>query len=257
MLALALVLPGERLGLAGASDAPAPASVDVSAARDRMLVLGDGHQHYLALIPFARDDDKKHVYYGDGKRFYAQRIVSGGRSGNESFSLSFWDPRIRNGTDKEIRFQDGRYSVTCGDHETKLEPVAADGAKALTAQAAFFAPLWRWRSYALARDERGTYFYVDRQREPADSRNFRLFSGPRGKLKQLDMINVVSDSVGEIFVTRAGKLWLIFGKDESFWIKGKSKKGLTNVPVEDNAALIHDEVGAYAGQRLGTPCDDL
>jgi hypothetical protein len=260
----AVALARGRAGAAGGkgatappAQAPAPAPVDVTAVRDRLIVLGDGRDHFVALIPFGRGDDRQHVYYGDGRRFYAQRVWGGASSGTEMFAVNFWDPRFVRGVEAELRFKDGRYTVSCGDRDTELKPLPADGARALTTQAAFFKPLWPWRSYALARDDRGTYFYVDRQREPADSRNFRLFSGPRGKLKQLDMINVVSDSVGEIFVTRSGKLWLIFGKEESFWIRGKTRQGLTNVPVQDNAALIHDEVGAYAGQRLGTPCDDL
>jgi hypothetical protein len=256
-LALALAARPAGAGPAAEAKADEAPAVDVTAVRDKLQVLGDGHGHFVALIPFANREEREHAYYGDGKRFHAMRVVTSFTNGHEAFSFTFWDPRFRRGVESELRFQEGRYAVTCGEHETTMTALPAEEARKLVAEASFFGPLWRWKAYALARDEQGTYYYVDRQREPADSRNFRLFSGTRGKLKRLEMTNVVSDSVGEIFVTKAGKFWLIFGKQESFWIRGKNRKGLTNVPVEDNAALIFDEVGAYAGQRLGTPCDDL
>jgi hypothetical protein len=28
-------------------------------------------------------------------------------------------------------------------------------------------------------------------------------------------------------------------------------------PIEDNRVFIYTDLGVYAGQRLGTPCDDL
>jgi hypothetical protein len=231
--------------------------VDVTAVRQKMMVLADGKGHFLALVPFAGMDERDHVYYGDGKRFYALRIGPSSMNGREAFSLSFWDPRFRDGVKREVRLRDARYTVACGEHETEVKALPAEEAGKLLSAAAFFAPHWRWKAYALARDDRGTYYYVDRQREPADSRNFRVYAGQRGKFKRLEMINVVADSVGEIFVTRTGKLRLVVGKPESFWIQGKNKTGLTNVNIDDNATMIYDELGAYPGQRLGTPCDDF
>lgn len=237
--------------------APPPPPAGLDGARDRLVVVGDGRGHYLAMIPFARGADRDHAYWGDGKRMHALRVGSSGMSGDEWFSFVFHDPRYRRGVESELRFRDGKYRVSCGSRETELQPLPDADARKLVAAAAWVGPRWPWTPYALARDERGTYFYVDRERLPEDSRNFRLFSGPRGKLQRLEMVNVVSDSVGEIFVTRSGKFWLVFGKEQSFWIKGKNKQPLTNVPVEDNGPLIYDESGPYAGQRLGTPCDDL
>jgi hypothetical protein len=122
-------------------------------------------------------------------------------------------------------------------------------------------------AYALARDDAGTYFFVDRQREPPQSKFFRLYMGKKGEMKPLKMVNVVSDSEGDIFATKTGELRLIIPKEgrggldserrEPVWIKGKKRVSLTWVPVEDNAYMIYAELGVYAGQLLGTPCDDL
>jgi hypothetical protein len=32
---------------------------------------------------------------------------------------------------------------------------------------------------------------------------------------------------------------------------------LISLPLDDNRVLIYTDLGVYAGQRLGTPCDDL
>ena len=112
-------------------------------------------------------------------------------------------------------------------------------------------------AYALARDDGGRYFFVDRGRTDETAKNFRLFVGPKGNLKQQKMTNVVSDSEGDVFATKTGSLRLILGKNEGSWIeKGKPKK-LVLVPVEDNVRMIYTELGVYAGERMGTPCDDL
>jgi hypothetical protein len=39
--------------------------------------------------------------------------------------------------------------------------------------------------------------------------------------------------------------------------EGQARTALVPLPIEDNAALIYGDLGAYTGQRLGTPCDDF
>jgi len=58
--------------------------VDVSAHKDKLLVLTDGKQHVVALVPFG--DPLGPMYYGDGKTFWTQRVFGGGSSGTESFN---------------------------------------------------------------------------------------------------------------------------------------------------------------------------
>lgn len=41
------------------------------------------------------------------------------------------------------------------------------------------------------------------------------------------------------------------------WIEGAKKKvELKVVPIVENLPMIYNELGVYAGERLGTPCDD-
>ena len=230
-------------------------AIDISDVKDKLMILHDGKQHYIAVIPFG--DAYTHLYYGDGRRFYALRVQGGSRSGDEQWDRGFWEPRVNAGWKATVGFAKQKYSVQCGERATELSPISADEQSKMLASASFSKPLWTHKAYALSRDDKGNYYYVDRLREPENNKSFRLFAGPRGNLKLLKMTNVVSDSQGDIFSTKKGELRLILDRKRSTWIAGKSQTELTNVPVEDNHILIYTDLGVYAGQRLGTPCDDL
>lgn len=237
--------------------APAPPVVDVAPFKDKLEVLGDGKKHYVALVPF-EEGGWKHVFYsGDGKTFHLQRIIGSGSTGREAFDLTFWEPRVKARYQAGIELKNGKYEVLCDTRKTELKLLPREEADKVIAGATFHEALWRFRAFALARDDKGTYYFVDRQREPEDSLNFRLYSGQRGSLKPLKMVNVVSDSEGQIFSTKAGDLRLVLDRKEAAWVKGKARTSLTPLPVEDNAQLIYTDLGAYTGQRLGTPCDDF
>jgi hypothetical protein len=234
-------------------------SIDVSAYKEKMKVLSDGKGHFVTLMPFTIGDgpDTGYLFYGDGKTFHAQRRYSGGRSGDESFDNTFWDPRVASGYQASFGFHDKKWTVQCGERITELKPLdKAEGQKLLDA-AKFTSTRWKRKAYALARDNGGIYYYVDRAREPDDSKDFRVFRGPKGAVKPMKMVNVVNDSEGDIFITKAGKLRLVLDKHESTWAEGAKSVKLTPLDVGDNHILIYSELGVYTGEKLGTPCDDL
>lgn len=238
-----------------AGAAPEDPIVDISEVKDKLQILSDGKQHYIAVEPWGESD--KHLYYGDGKRFYAQRVGSGGREGHEAWDRTYWEPRVNAPWQGGVGLRKGKYQVQCGNRATELKPVEADEQAKIIADAKFFGPLWKYRAYSLARDNNGTYYYVDRPREPENNKAFRLFAGPRGNLKPLKMTNVVSDSQGDIFTTKKGELRLVLDKKRSVWFAGKTETELVSLPLEDNRIMIYTDLGVYAGQRLGTPCDDM
>src|SRR5262245_25771880 len=124
-------------------------AVDVSEVKTRLKVLGDGHKHYVVIVPFGSVWD--HFYYGDGKTFYQQRVIGGGSSGTESFDRTFWDPRINAGYMRSFGFRDGKYKVQCDKRITEFTPVADAEAQQVVATAKFKKPRWKHRAYALAR----------------------------------------------------------------------------------------------------------
>jgi hypothetical protein len=251
LLAILLAVPLAHAGKSlAAEDTGAP--IDITAYRDKLIVITDGKQHFMAMVPFKTDAP---TFYGDGKIFWTQRIFGYSSSGTESFNRSFWDPR--GAQVSFVNFKDGKYTVSCNEREIDLKLVPDAERETILSGARFFPPRWKHKAYALARDNEGKYYYVDRLREPEQSRSFRLFVGPRGNMKLQKMINVVSDSEGDIFATKSGSLRLILDKKETTWIQGKKKTPLVSLPIDKNFVLIHTDLGPYTGERLGTPCDDL
>lgn len=241
-------------GIAAADTDPAADDViDVKPVAAKLRAVTDGKGHYVVVEPF--DISSDHIYYGDGKNFWRLRTIGGGAEGDISFDRTFWSPTVEH--QAWLQFKDKTWKVACGKRETTLTEVPKADALKMVTTAAFHGPFWRRQAYSLARDDRGRYYYVDRFRDEYGQKGFRLFVGPKGNLKPQRMTNVVNDSKGDIFSTKTGELRLVLSREESTWIQGKKRMTLVNVPVEDNIGLIYVELGVYANQRLGTPCDDL
>ena len=147
--------------------------LDVSQQKEHFIVISDLAGHYIAVVPYweSRDADY-YFYFGDAKRLHAQRVRSGSASGHESFNYSFWDPRF---AQNSLVFRDELYFVQCGKQKIPLTPVSKSEASVVIDGGVYYKPLWEHSAYALARDQAGEYFYVDRSH--ADENEFRFFSG--------------------------------------------------------------------------------
>jgi hypothetical protein len=249
-----------------------PAKFDVAPLKAKLAAVTDGNGHYLVYEkeqPYGQP-----LFYGDGKSFYRQRVQGGGASGTESFSVSLIDQRVvglgsSSGASFDMKDSGGIFSVTCGKKETALKAVPKADLEKLLGGAQFFESLWTRRVERLLRDDTGTYYFVDRLRteDDTDRRDFRLYVGQRGKMKQLPLKDVVDDTEGMIFSTKDGVLRLVASRDdgktkknaELKWVANKKELPLLEVPTDDfrNIRLIYRELGVYDGARLGSPCDDL
>ena len=243
------------------AEAPSP-SVDVTAYRDKLVVLGDGKGHFVAVTPMPGDE--RALFYGDGKTFYQVRLVGMSRNGDK-WEHAFAEPRLTEGAREEgsgyVAFDGKSYRVDCGKRTTAVTAIAAAEAKTMLGSAKFLRSPRKFRPYALARDDRGTYYYVDRGYHPEDKERFRVFAGLKGNMKLQQMKSVVSDPSGDVFATKTGTLRLVLNKEpqELKWIHGAKPTGLIRVSLDINTmvASIYNEFGVYTGERLGTPCDDL
>jgi len=205
------------------------------------------------------------VSYGDGKTFWHTPAPYGLSRG------WFFDPRQYNARNNarfrghdlrvysrvEVDRKQRRCTVVCGTRKTQLKLVD-EATKQQTISGARYKPRpFQREPYALARNRRGVYYFVDRGTTAATKRDFRVYIGQRGRLRRQKMKDVVSDSEGTIFSTTRGDLRLVLGKGKALWIKRKKPKPLLWVPVRDNYPLIFNELGVYLGQKLGVPCDDF
>jgi hypothetical protein len=232
-----------------------------------LLLLTDGKDHLVAV---AVKDTRSRLYYGDGKTLWEVAVDPGENTGpmpDGSWKRLFLDPRfpsrrhLKDWRDlsrslTQIVFEGGAYRAQCGERSTPLSPVPPAQAQKILAAAQRKTPE-RVRAYALARDDRGRYYYVDRGDTRESEKRFRVFAGEKGALRRLKMVNVVSDSEGDLFATATGELRLVLDKKEVAWIEGETRRRLTLVPVEENLPLIWNELGVYSGEAQHTPCDDL
>ena len=265
--AAALGLLGSgRVDSAGAAK-PDEALVVDAAAREKMMVCSDGKSHYVIIGPHERVIHS--IYYGDAKtlRF---NLVPGETHGMLS-GLNFLDPRffnktanpnfrgldVRNYSEVELDAEKQTCAVRCGARTVPLTFLPADKAREIAKKATFYPNPQKYVPYGLARDDRGTYYYVDHGATEKTEKDFRLFAGQKGSVKPLKMTNVVSDSEGDIFSTPGGSLRLILEKSESLWVEGEKRSQLKLIPVPQNLQLIYNDLGVYTGQKLGTPCDDF
>lgn len=227
---------------------------------DAVVVVGSPQSERYAGVGFGVMEDGQRVVYRQPER----RFLPGGW---------FFEPRFRNPQNNEaFRGYDLRvYShvdveendageatacaLSCGE-ETKSLTLLTKGEKRSFFEEAEFRPLPNPReAYALARDRRGRYYFVDRGATPDSARDFRLYIGRPGRLVRQQMKDIVSDSKGEIFESQNGKLRLLLAKEDAEWITPRRRRKLTRVPVADNYELIYGRLGVYLGTPLFTPCD--
>lgn len=213
----------------------------------------------------SEDDARSGVAYGEGgvlyrhppRRFLGENWFFEPRYPNPKHNDNFrgYDLRVFSyiGTDDE-----NRCKLKCGTREIQLERVTGDEKRAFL-DSATWKPVPNPREpYALARDKRGIYYYVDRGATADTAKDFRLFIGPQGRLRLQKMRDIVSDSEGEIFASTSGRLKLFLGKERAEWLRrGRRPKELVRVDVWKNLPLIYNRLGVYLGERLYTPCDDL
>jgi hypothetical protein len=245
--AIAFVIAVGAVAFAGDDDA-----VDVSEFREHMVVLTDGDGHYLITAPVSKH--YSWAFVGDGKKFYKMRGFGGGLQAGTSYSYRFWSPRFSNRA--SIEWRNKKWTVSCGQREVEVSVVPDDEAKKMIAEATFHEPLWKRSAYRLARDDRGTYFYIDRARDDYGGRDWHVYKGQKGNLKKLKMKNIVHDSEGDIFSMKKNKKRLIVDNETAVWIDGKKRTELVFLPLLPNLELIYAELGVYVDE-LGTPCDDF
>ncbi len=219
----------------------------------------------LAVMPSAFGDDPS-IGYGSRERLTQtpqSRFMSDGwffdpRQWAPTNNADFRGADLRLWSRVEVDREAGTCSLVCGERTTEWALMSeTEGAGVLASAETAPSPVTR-RPYALARDRRGTYLYVDTGNTDETSRDFRVYRGPRGALEPLQMRDVASDSEGEVFSTARGDFRLIVDGDrsEAQWIAGRRRQELRPIPVEQNYRLIYTELGVYLGQRFELPCDD-
>jgi hypothetical protein len=228
---------------------------------DTKVCADEKNGRYIVFSPDGSDHPG--MLYGDGKIFRPvphPNMMSAGwffdpRHFNPKNNDNFRGLDLRVHSYVEVEDDAPTCTLMCGTRKTELSLMPADQVSELVSKMQVEpAPMLRV-PHKLARDRRGTYYYVDRSTEPGRERDFQLYVGKLGNLKRQSMKNVVADSEGEIFSSSTGDLRFIVENDQVLWIRGKREDKLFAVPIQDNWQMIYNNLGVYFGLDMGNPCD--
>jgi hypothetical protein len=224
---------------------------------EKLALWEDGSGSYLAADPTDLDAP---VFAGGARKLHRLRVGGGSLNGAEQTGdRSFWEPRA--GGRASFRYTPAEARLSCGQREFPFRRVPAMEARKLLSRADLLAPRWRRIPHLLARDDEGTYFYVDGARradgDPADPPDYRLYVGKKGSLARVELSDAIQDAGGWVFLTTGGRL-VARQQGRKFaveWGAGNTRIALTWLDPADQGPLIYRDLGVYAGQQLGTACD--
>lgn len=239
---------------------PKPPATDIKDLKDQLLVLRDAKGGTYVVLPKTDKLDYR-AWYGTGKILYEQ-IRNGSSSDGDSWSIAIWAPRLAQLRPGSIdKRKDGTYFKECdGQDDFVLTEVTGDKAKAVLDKYTFVGPGLVRRPHLFARDDSGVYYYVDRLSDRHGGKNYRVFVGRKGGMKQLALTDIASDSAGQVFSTKTGDLRLVntigdASKVSSTWVKGGKKTELIGLDLDVNSPIIFNELGIY--KFTGSICENL
>ncbi len=239
-----------------------PDKVDLAAQADKVEVYRDEMGSYYVVPKLdaydKQGDADQWVFYGDGKTLYRQRVLSSTlKPGDRHWML--WGPRAINLAAGYLEIRD-KPSLECrkekGAPPRALVQLAADEARTLLKKATAYAPLNQRNPHLLARDDEGSYYYIDELRAEYGGNGYRLFIGQKGAMKEVALTNILHDSAGELFATKNGSIKVAGRHDGAvYWVKGDKKIELTSVDPLIDHYLVWRELGIYGS--LGAVCEDM
>ncbi len=258
-----LALSSVALGQAAKDADPKPAPIDIKAMKDKLLVFQDkaGGTYVVFEGVDGTSGSQSRAWYGTGKQLYEQIVIGRSRDG-DSWDISTYAPRLAETRPAALmKKADGSFMKWCdGKDDAVLTQLGGDKAKTVIDKYSFLSPALVRRSHMFARDDAGTYYYVDRLDAAHGGKGYRVFVGKKGGMKQMALTDVASDSAGQVFSTKTGDLRLVKTtegetKPSTKWVKGEKKTDLIPLDLDVNSPVIFNDLGIY--KFTGTLCDNI
>jgi hypothetical protein len=254
---------GLLLGLLASPAAanPKPQPVEIKPFRDQLIVLTDADGGVYVALP----GNPSRLWYGargKTKNLYEQ-IVTGRSANGDRWDISVFAPRVPNMQPGAVGIDDTGYFRYCGgERKTRLTVVTGDKATAILDGYTFMTPALTRSPYLLARDSFGVYYYVDQIRAQYGGKGFRVFIGKKGAMKERPLVDIATDTAGDVFGTKSGDLHLVrntsdepIAKPRVTLVRGSKETTLTYLDTWFNSVLIFKDLGIYG--FTGSICETL
>ena len=211
----------------------------------------------------ANDDEPSRLVYAGSNALLFEQPQNGASSNDSQWDIQVTAPRGRPlGEATVLQNDKNKMQLVCNNEEegTQLDRLSPEETSAIVAKATFRTSAIVRMPTALARDEFGTYYYVDQLRKEFGGQGYRVYVGKRGALKALPLVDVAIDDAGMVFATKTGNLRLTIDAahkgppSSAVWAKGKNKVTLSPLNLDRSWYLIHRELGVYGA--MGALCDD-
>ena len=261
LLVLAILLPANLAHSQRNLVRDAEEPIDISTIQDEvisklqkeLIFLNDGKGHYLAV--HTKTKDTSVLYYGDGNTFYQVRNPRQSEH-NGLDKIQFWAPRTITGSGS-LKHHNNDWLIQCDNRKAMMTQMKPAEVRMLLSKAVFKKPLWKRTPHALARDDNGRYYYVDRLHDDFGGKDFRVFVGKLGNLKKRRITRVANSTKrGNIFVTSSGRLRFVLDGQKALWMRNGRSKKLQVLPLDNNERLIYTDLGVYEA-TVGSPCDHM
>jgi hypothetical protein len=247
----------------GAATTPSDAPVDIAPVRADLDVYTDGQGHMIALVepdPERPVPDDLRLFYGDGKVFH-NVPASGAHADGLKFEIGFSDPRIASSQAGTVKRELGKVTLSCYGTDVELTRLPDPEAQAMVGAASFVKSRTGFAPLALVRDG-DRYLYVDYPVDATGDDKYRVWSGTRGRMRQIPVTEGKYDSKSNqwTFNTKEGVLKAMRDPEQrSYTItlgwEGK-KESWTSLERAENWKLIYEGLGIYDA-RSPTPCDPM
>jgi hypothetical protein len=248
-----------------AAAAAAGPGLDVSSVKDRLRLYTDGQSHYLALVepdPESPAPPELTLFWMDGGSFHQVPVASAYGEGLR-FEIGFDDARIPARPAGSVKREQGKTLLACYGTDVPLTRVPAEEADKMVAGARFVANRTRWQPVALGKlGDR--YLYVD-SGALADNRDkYRIFEGPKGSMRAIDVVEARWDERSNVLTLKTKERTLRVARDEAqthgYTLKPAwdgSKDDWSSMERAENWRLVFEGLGLYPEGRSPTPCDPM
>jgi hypothetical protein len=249
-------------GVPNAADLKLTKVIDITTVTGKMTALQEPSTKTIILLFHdpERFERVNRVFLGSSTQLFEQVINASGIDDSDKWSFVIAAPRSRGFKNLEalVSYYKTEFTLSCTTEKVPALTQLSDAeAQAVLKKATFRTSALVHVPVALARDEAGVYYYVDRLRNDLGGQGYRVYVGKRGALKLMPLRDVAIDSGGMVFATKKGEFQLTLDTGSSVtatWNNKGKARTLKVLDLFNESYLIHRELGIYSA--FGTACDD-